>query len=76
MNIEIFPRLWIVPEGMFDVGGDDDGLTRLETTLFTVDFVAEDAGEDVEGLGLVVVVVVRRGRGGLRSLALERRRCR
>jgi len=75
MNIQIFPRLRIVPERMFDVGGDDDGLSRLETALFTVDFVAEDAGEDVEGLGLVVVVVVRRGRGGLRSLALESREC-
>lgn len=71
MNIQIFPRLRIIPERMFDVGRDDGGLSWVETALFAVDLVAEDTGEDVKGLGLVVVVVVRRGRGGLRSLALD-----
>jgi hypothetical protein len=58
---------------MFYVGRDDDGLSGLETTLFAVDLVAEGTGEDVESLGLVVVVVVRWGRGRLRSLALIHR---
>jgi hypothetical protein len=73
MNVQIFPRLRVVPEGMFDIRGDDDGLSWLETALFSVDFVAEDTGEDVEGLGLVVVVVVRWCRGRLRSLTLSDR---
>jgi hypothetical protein len=60
----------IVPKRVSLVGGDGNRLSGFEDPGPAFDEVGELTGEDVESLGLVVVVVVRWGRRGVSPRAL------